>query len=158
VDTVHASSDNIARITQLINKTNQFNLTTVRLSQDQVQAMIQSPEFVVRAAVVKDKFGEHGLTCVGILEQRGSDWHISVFLLSCRVLARGVETRFLADLASEVLARDGNRMTAEFIPTAKNAPAADFLERQGFTKSGPKLWSHHAAELAAKSLLKAAES
>ena len=158
VDTVHASSDNIARITQLINKTNQFNLTTVRLSQDQVQAMIQSPEFIVRAAVVKDKFGEYGLTCVGILEQRGSDWHISVFLLSCRVLARGVETRFLTDLASEVLARDGNRMTAEFIPTAKNAPAADFLERHGFTKSAPRLWSHHAAELAARPLLKTVES
>jgi predicted enzyme involved in methoxymalonyl-ACP biosynthesis len=49
-------------------------------------------------------------------------------------------------------------MTAEFIPTAKNAPAADFLERHGFTKSAPRLWSHHAAELAGRPLLKTTES
>ena len=157
VDTVQAGPDNIARITQLINKTNQFNLTTIRLTQEQVQAMVESPEFIVRAATVKDKFGEYGLTCVGILERRGSDWHLSAFLLSCRVLARGVETRFLADLSAEVLARGGDRITAEFIPTAKNAPAADFLEREGFTKSASSLWAHYATELAGSPLLKSAE-
>ena len=156
VDTVHASADNLARITQLINKTNQFRLTSVRLTQDQVHTMVQSPNHIVRAAEVRDKFGEYGLTCVGILERRGCDWHISVFLLSCRVLGRGVETSFLADLASEVSAQGGSRMTAEFNPTGRNAIAADFLERHGFTKLESRLWLHSAAQLAANRLARCA--
>jgi FkbH-like protein len=152
VDTVHAGTDNLVRITQLINKTNQFRLTDVRLTEDQVRTMVQSPDYIVRAAEVRDKFGEYGVTCVGILERRSRDWHISVFLLSCRVLGRGVETCFLADLASEVLARGGSRMTAEFIPTGRNAIAADFLDRHGFTKLDSRLWWHSAAELAANRL------
>jgi FkbH-like protein len=152
VDTMPASPDNLARVTQLINKTNQFRLTSVRLTRDQVDAMVRSNGHIVRAAVVKDKFGEYGLTCVGILERRGGDWHLAVFLLSCRVLGRGVETSFLADLASEVLAHGGHRMTAEFHPTGKNGIAADFLERHGFKKLESGLWWHSAPELAAQRL------
>lgn len=157
VDTVQAGPDNLSRVVQLIAKTNQFNLTGARLTQDEVQAMVRSSNHIVRAAVVRDKFGEYGLTSVGILERRGDDWHLLVFLLSCRVLGRGVETRFLADLASEVLARGDERITAEFIPTQKNAPASDFLERHGFRKCVSGQWGHSAAQLAAYSLQKSAD-
>jgi FkbH-like protein len=152
VETLLVTPDNIARVTQLINKTNQFNLTGVRLTQDQVHAMVQTQDHIVRAATVRDKFGEYGLTCVGILERRGQDWHLSIFLLSCRVLGRGVETNFLADLASEVEANGGDHMTAKFVPTGRNAAAADFLERHHFTRSEQGLWSCPTVTLAANRL------
>lgn len=141
VETAIVGPDNLARVVQLINKTNQFNLTGLRLTQDQVEAMVRSADYIVRAAKVSDKLGEYGLTGVGILERREGNWHLIVFLLSCRVLGRGVETRFLADLMSEVLANSGDLITAEFRPTAKNAVAADFLESHGFRKSEQGAWS-----------------
>ncbi|MGH9405785.1 MAG: HAD-IIIC family phosphatase [Terriglobia bacterium] len=154
VETVAAGPDNLTRIAQLINKTNQFNLTGIRLTQDEVGRMAQSGDHVVRAAVVRDRFGEYGLTCAAILERRGRDWHILIFLLSCRVLGRGVETRFLGDLAEEVFSRGGDRITAEFTRTDRNAVAADFLESHGFTKPESGLCWRSAAELAPARLAK----
>jgi FkbH-like protein len=148
VATTAVGADNIARVAQLVNKTNQFNLTGLRPTQDQIHAMVGSNDYIVRAALVSDKFGEYGLTCVGMLERRGHDWHILVFLLSCRVLGRSVETRFLSDLASEVLARGGDQITAEFRATGKNAVAADFLERHGFVRFEADSWHSPASELA----------
>jgi FkbH-like protein len=153
VDTMNASADNLARITQLINKTNQFNLTGIRLTQDQVRTMARSAAHIVRAAVVRDKFGDYGLTCVGILERRDHQWHMMAFILSCRVLGRGVETCFLADLASEVVAQGGDLVTAEFNPTPRNTVAADFLGQHGFTKLECGLWENSAAELVASRLV-----
>jgi FkbH-like protein len=121
----------------------------MRVTQDQMRAMVQSADHIIRAAVVRDRFGEYGLTCVGILERRGRVWHVLGFFLSCRVLGRGVETWFLADLASEVLAQGGDYISAEFNPTGRNAVAADFLERSGFTKTESGLWEHSAAKLVA---------
>jgi predicted enzyme involved in methoxymalonyl-ACP biosynthesis len=90
---------------------------------------------------------------VGILEHKGRHWHLMVFLLSCRVLGRGVETCFLADLASEVLAQGGDSITAEFVPTSRNAVAADFLVQNGFRKLESGIWKHSPAALVAGRLV-----
>jgi FkbH-like protein len=132
----------LERITQLINKTNQFNLTTIRRSVDQVRALASSPQHRVFGIRVSDKFGDYGLTGVIIAEiqQNSREMIIDTFLLSCRVLGRGVETALLAALADEARIQGAEYLVASFIPTAKNAPASTFLPDHGFRALGQNNW------------------
>jgi FkbH-like protein len=132
----------LERITQLINKTNQFNLTTIRRSVDQVRALASSPQHRVFGIRVSDKFGDYGLTGVIIAEiqQNSREMIIDTFLLSCRVLGRGVETALLAALADEARIQGAEYLVASFIPTAKNAPASTFLPDHGFQALGQNNW------------------
>ncbi len=135
LDFFRIGTEDLDRITQLINKTNQFNLTTVRRSVDEVRALTAQPNFRIYGLRVADKFGEYGLTGV-VLAEIASDrpeWIIDTFLLSCRVLGRGVETALLAALADEARAGGAEHLLGAFIPSAKNAPAASFLPDHGFT-------------------------
>jgi FkbH-like protein len=150
VDTFCIEETSIARVTQLINKTNQFNITTPRLTADELRALAASGRSVLRAGKVVDRFGEYGLTCVGCASVAAGDtWFLDFFLMSCRVLGRGVETSFLADIAAEVAARGGKRLGARFVPTARNTVCADFLPRHGFARDADGTWWQDAAGLAA---------
>jgi FkbH-like protein len=136
-----ARESQIGRIAQLINKTSQFNLTTVRRTTEDVSALVAMPNWRVYALRVSDKFGDYGLVGVAIIEiQRDDIWRIDTLLLSCRVLGRKVETSFLAGLAIEAAAAEAKICHAAFIPTAKNAIAADFLSEGGFTNTGQNSW------------------
>lgn len=137
-----AGDGELGRVAQLINKTNQFNLTTRRRTAEEVRALAASPAHRVYAVEVGDRFGSYGLTGVVIAERRPQEqaWRVDTFLLSCRVLGRQVETALLAGLAAEAAADGARELHASFIPTAKNAPAADFLPRHGFVEEGGK-WS-----------------
>lgn len=125
----------LPRVAQLVARTNQFNLTTVRRSQDELRALGVTHR--VLALWAADRFGDHGLTGVAI--RRGDE--IDTFLLSCRVLGRGVESAFLAAVAEDA-ARDGaSRLVARFVPTAKNGAARDFLPRHGFAAADDGTWT-----------------
>jgi FkbH-like protein len=132
----------LERITQLINKTNQFNLTTKRRTLDEVRALAQSPQHRIYGLRVSDKFGDYGLTGVVVAEisQDRSHWFIDTFLLSCRVLGRGTETALLAALAEAARAESASALFATFIPSAKNAPAASFLSDHGFAVHDENWW------------------
>jgi FkbH-like protein len=150
VDTFPVDDVAIARVTQLVNKTNQFNITTPRLTLEEIRALAASECSILRAAKVIDRFGEYGLTCIGCASAGDGDaWLLDFFLMSCRVLGRGVETSFLADIAAEVIARGGRRLGARFVPTAKNAVCGDFLPRHGFVPDADGVWWHDTARLAA---------
>jgi FkbH-like protein len=136
-----AGEEHVARIAQLVNKTNQFNLTTRRRTADEVAALIGSDEHVVYGLRVEDRFGDYGLTGVAILRETTGVGHLDTYLLSCRVLGRQVETAFLAALAAEARRRGVARLTGTFLATAKNAPAADFFPRHGFTPGPDGTWS-----------------
>lgn len=127
----------LPRAVQLLGKTNQFNLTTRRHDLQQVQTMLAGGAVALWFRV-QDKFGDNGL--VGILIAiPGSDtvtWHLDSFLMSCRVIGRRVETAMLAVLEQMLIAQGGKTLTAEFIPTAKNLPAARFLPDHGFNQEG----------------------
>jgi FkbH-like protein len=127
-----ASPSQLGRIAQLINKTNQFNLSTVRRSAEEVAALHASPDWRVYALSVRDKFGDYGLVGVAIVELSGARWRIDTFLLSCRVLARGVETSLLAKIAEDARLSGASTIEATYVPTAKNAPVASFLPDHGF--------------------------
>ena len=132
-----ATSFSIPRIAQLINKTNQFNLTTRRYTEAQVREMASSPDRLVYSISVSDRFGDLGLTGVAIVETGSSAWVIDSFLLSCRVLGRGVEDALLAHVMSKAKANGAASVEGLFIPTAKNAPARDFYPTRGFTRREP---------------------
>jgi FkbH-like protein len=132
----------LARVAQLVNKTNQFNLTTMRRTAEEVEALAASPDWRVYALRVCDKFGDYGLVGVAIIEiLPAAVCRVDTLLLSCRVLGRGVETAFLAGIAAGARTLGGSELRAAFIPTRKNAPAADFLPAHGFQRIDTHVWT-----------------
>lgn len=138
------SDFNLPRLAQLTQKTNQFNMTTRRYSEQAVREMMQNSQYVIRVVDVKDKFGENGITGAIIMRQEGNQMLIDTLLLSCRVIGRKVENVILAEALS--LARQANcyELVGEFIATEKNAPAKDFYRQAGFDlieqTNGKEVW------------------
>jgi FkbH-like protein len=124
---------NLARIAQLTNKTNQFNLTTRRYSEQQISELASKPGWDCYSIRVRDRFGDNGLVGVAILHQQGDVAEIDTFLLSCRVIGRTVESVFLSFLASQARSKGAHQLTGWFLPTKKNAPARNFYPEHGFT-------------------------
>lgn len=126
------ADEHIGRVAQLTNKTNQFNLTTIRRTEAEMRAVAASDRHLVRAIRVSDKFGDYGLVGVAILEQRSSEWEIETLLLSCRVLGRGVETAFISQLAEDVHRSGGQTVVGRYVATPKNAMVANLYIDHGF--------------------------
>lgn len=112
-----------ARTAQLTQKTNQFNLTTRRYTEQEIVQMGSSADCGVYTVRAKDRFGDNGLVGVAIVRFSGAVAEIDTLLLSCRVIGRTVETAFLSFLAAQSRARGAARLEGWFTPTAKNQPA-----------------------------------
>jgi FkbH-like protein len=134
----------LARVAQLTQKTNQFNLTTRRYAEQQVSELAAKPGWHVLSIRVKDRFGDHGLVGVAITRDEQNVREIDTFLLSCRVIGRSVETALLSYLAEDAKARGCRQLSGWFLPTKKNAPAKEFYRQHGFecqTRNGEgSLW------------------
>ena len=124
----------IPRISQLTLKTNQFNLTTRRYQEEEIRNLSNDTNFSVGCAQVLDKFGDNGVTGVYIVKKNEMYWIIDTFLLSCRIMGRGVENAILSQILKEAKLNGVEELRAEFIPTPKNKPAENFLADYGFTK------------------------
>lgn len=135
-----AGEGEVSRLSQLVNKTNQFNLTTIRRSPDEVRALVLSPRHSVWALSARDRFGDYGLTGAAFVEHGEAEARIDTFLLSCRVLGREIETALLGAVAAAARGRGQSRLRSRFVPTAKNAPAAGFLARHGFAPGPDGDW------------------
>ena len=120
------------RVVQLIGKTNQFNLTTRRYTDADVETFRKSKDVAVYSMAVQDKFGDEGVVGVAIVRKKGSDWLIDSLLMSCRVIGRSVETALLAKIVADARKVKAERIIGEYIPTKKNLPATDLYERHGF--------------------------
>jgi len=140
IDVFKACPVHIARITQLINKTNQFNLSTRRRSFEEVVALTKADDYDIFALRVKDRFGEYGLVGVAIVQAKNQVWVLDTFLLSCRVLGRQVETAFLAFIVEAAKLKNITTMRGIYVPTPKNMPIADFLPQQGFKEISSGEW------------------
>ncbi len=121
------SAEQVARVAQLTQRTSQFNFTTVRRNEGEVRGLGQSG-LECRIVEVRDRFGDYGLVGVMIFGVRGETLLVDTFLLSCRVLGRGVEHRMLRELGGFAQARNLARVTAPIHFTRKNQPARDFLQ------------------------------
>ena len=136
-----ADSFTIPRISQLILKTNQFNLTTKRYSFEEIQTMSTDPNFLMGCVQVEDKFGDNGITAAFIVEKNNSkEWIIDTFLLSCRVMGRQIEKSILSYIIKIAKQNNIQKIIANFIPTKKNQPIENFLPDCGFKKE-KDFWS-----------------
>jgi FkbH-like protein len=132
VSTTPMVAGDVARTAQLTQKTNQLNLTTRRYTEADIEAMLHSDGSRVYVTRAEDRFGDHGLIGIMIAHTRDDDWQLDSLLLSCRVIGRGVETAMLSFLLADAQALGCTSLFAQFIETAKNAPAAQLLAQHGF--------------------------
>ncbi|MEV6593788.1 HAD-IIIC family phosphatase [Streptomyces acidicola] len=128
----------IARVSQVTLRTNQFNLTTERLQQADVRARRDSDDGMVLAIRSADRFGDNGLVGVVLVSGVGADdgWHIDNMLLSCRVFARGIEETCLAAVLREAGERGAGAVHARYRPTAKNHRVRTLYPSVGFAETG----------------------
>jgi len=122
----------LARTAQLLNKTNQMNLTTRRLTEGDVATWASEPDHDLFVIDVSDKFGEAGLTGIVSLESSGDVGTIVDYVLSCRVMGRRVEETLLSIVVRAAQRRGLDRVEAHFVPTAKNKPCLAFWNQSGF--------------------------
>lgn len=122
----------LERTVQLLHKTNQFNLTTRRYSAAEVQQFAEATHGLAIALRSRDRFGDSGVVGVALCRQQADACHIDSFLLSCRVIGRGLETALLAHIADCAFRYGAAQITAEYIPTKKNSVCRDFYPDHGF--------------------------
>jgi FkbH-like protein len=122
-----------ARIAQLINKSNQFNLTTRRYTEAEVAAAQHDAEAFTLQVRLADAFGDNGMISVIICRRERDDWDIDTWLMSCRVLGRKVEAAVLQELATQARARGIQRLVGRYLPTEKNKLVEDHYAKLGFT-------------------------
>jgi len=137
-------NSSVARAAQLTQKTNQFNVTTIRYSEAEVLERCTDPDNLVKTVRVRDRFGDNGIVGVMMAHASGSEVEIDTLLLSCRVIGRTVETAMLARVSEYAAQRGAQRIRGRIVPTAKNAPARDLYERHGF-QSDSSDGTEHAA-------------
>ncbi len=119
---------NIERVSQLTQRTNQFNFTTLRRSEGEIQALCQAGKSECLVVKVSDRFGDYGLVGVIIFRAGREAIDVDTFLLSCRALGRGVEQQMLAKLGEIAKKRGLDHVDVTFVDSGKNRPALDFLE------------------------------
>ena len=133
VEIAPLNASNARRVAQLTQKTNQFNLTSRRYTEQEIGALAGSSDVKVFAMRVKDVYNDNGIVGVAILRKQGSVCEIETFLLSCRIIGRTVETAFLSFLCDYARTSGAATLKGWFLPTKKNAPARDFYPRHGFS-------------------------
>lgn len=126
-----------ARVAQLINKSNQFNLTTRRYTEAEVAGVEDDPGAFAFHARLTDNFGDNGIICVIICRATASaTWTIDTWLMSCRVLGRGVEQMVLREILLCARARGITILIGTYRPTGRNAMVYDHYAKLGFTAAG----------------------
>ncbi len=125
------------RIAQLTQRSNQFNLRTVRYTEAEIEALSRDDSHICLYFTLKDKFGEHGLISVVILDkQADNSLFVSEWLMSCRVLKRGMEEFIVNKIMGTAAEHGFRKVIGEYIPTPKNAMVKDLYEKMGFARVG----------------------
>jgi len=129
------SSIYLNRITQLINKTNQFNLTTKRYTSGEVESIFSNSNYIKLYGKLTDNYGDNGLISIIIAKIKDNKCHVDLWLMSCRVLKRDMEFAMLDELILQCKKRGITDIIGYFIKSAKNNMVADLYERCGFILS-----------------------
>jgi FkbH-like protein len=136
---------NTPRVAQLSQRSNQFNLRTVRYTEEQIASIQNNPKQKGFAFSLKDKFGDNGLIAVVILDELTPETlFIDTWFMSCRVLKRGMENFTLNTIVEWAKENGYKTIIGEYLPTPKNAMVAEFYTSLGFTKTNntnPQQWS-----------------
>lgn len=124
----------MSRIAQLTNKSNQFNLTTRRYTQEEIEHTAEDDKFITLYGKLEDRFGDNGVVSLAIGEVEGSKLNIILWLMSCRVLKRDMEFAMMDELVNRCKDRGINEIYGYYYPTAKNKMVKEFYSTQGFDK------------------------
>ena len=125
----------MARIAQLSNKSNQFNLTTRRYTQDEIEVIAANPEYIDLFGRLEDRFGDNGVVAVTIGHQTGEQVDIDLWIMSCRVLKRDMEFAMMDEFISICRKRGVEKVIGHYYPTAKNGMVKEFYSLHGFSKT-----------------------
>lgn len=136
---------NSERLTQLVNKTNQFNLTTKRYEPSAMQGLLQDAGKRVYLYRVKDCFGDNGIVAAVIVDLTEAVPMIDTFVMSCRVMGRNIENAIIEDIERELYRQGYTSLRAKYLPTAKNRPVENLFEKLDYRilaadKTGEKLY------------------
>jgi FkbH-like protein len=122
-----------SRIAQLTQRSNQFNLRTVRYTEDEIRRIAEDDSYITIYYTLRDKFGDHGLVGVVILEKKNATTlFVDTWLMSCRVLKRGMEEYIINHLVDKAKKAGFSYIEAEYIPTRKNKMVQDIYSKMGF--------------------------
>jgi FkbH-like protein len=124
----------MARIAQLTNKSNQFNLTTRRYTQAEIEEIAGNADYITLYGKLIDRFGDNGVVSVVIGHKVGDECRIDLWIMSCRVLKRDMEFAMMDTLVEKCRDAGLHTIRGFYYPTAKNAMVKDFYALQGFTK------------------------
>jgi FkbH-like protein len=130
----------LPRVAQLSQRSNQFNLRTIRYSDEAIQAIMDSYNYFSLTFTLKDKYGDYGLISEIILENQNNELFIETWIMSCRVLKRNVENFVLNNIVQLGRENGFSKIIGEYIPTAKNAMVADHYKNLGFEETGNGFW------------------
>jgi len=134
----------IPRLANMTQKTNQFNVTTIRYSESDISNFVTSDSHRVYSLQLIDKFGDNGIVGEIIIKGNDDAWEIDSFLLSCRVIGRTVETAFLSYIIEEARKAKIKSIIGKYIPTKRNTPAKDLYNDHGFElveeQDGTTIW------------------
>lgn len=126
------NTDDISRISQLTQRSNQFNLRTIRYNEDDIIRIINSDNFITYSVKLKDKFGDHGLISLVILEKKSeTKYFIDTWIMSCRVLNRGVDSFIFNEIINDLKNKKINTLCGEYIATKKNKLVSKLLDKIG---------------------------
>ena len=124
------------RAAQMTQRTNQFNMHTIRCSEDDIRRFMASGDTLVVTLALKDRFGDNGTVGLAVVKKGRDEWVLHLLLMSCRILGRTVEQAFVDWIAARASAAGASKLVGEFVPTKKNAPFAGFYHSCGFA-AGP---------------------
>jgi FkbH-like protein len=123
---------NIPRVAQLTQRSNQFNLRTIRYTEEEIQQITTSKDYYTFSFTLQDKFGDNGLISIIILKKQNEALFIDTWIMSCRVLKRGMENFVLNEIAKLAKQDEYKELIGEYIPTAKNGLVKDHYLNLGF--------------------------
>jgi len=119
----------LARLAQLSEKTNQFNVYKRPMDIGELERLMNNPEYMVVCGSVMDRFGDYGITNMAVVHAQKTIWEIESYLMSCRVMGRGIETAFLKFIDKLAEKNDMQSLMIRFEKTEKNKPAEDFINK-----------------------------
>lgn len=126
------SQEHLQRITQLINKTNQFNLTTHRHTQNEIQEYLYDSNWEIFSYQVQDCFGDSGIVAVVIVDKREDVPVICEFVMSCRIMGRNIENAIIEDVENVLISDGYSKIRAEYIASVKNKPVEKLYDSLGY--------------------------
>lgn len=122
------NASNVARLSQMTGKTNQFNIAKTPYTEDDINMFIEDPSYEVYHGRLQDTFGDYGIIIFAVVKKSEDRWHIQDMLMSCRVFGRGVEHALLKTICEDATTVGAQKVTIAFKESEKNMPAKEFID------------------------------